>query len=380
MAELWLLSLHLQMPISVDFMMIAMIAIIAVQPSPVGGLESCGCPGWQFPDGAFMSPLTTLSQEYRVDNYVAYTGDCEWCQSEESISLSNHRYLELGTLTYGDTDVTFTIWVFADSNQQHGRIFDFGSGAGTDNDILKFAPFSRTMEFYSVLGSVYLSDIEEIPLNTWVHLAVTIEGSTATLYRDGVARASGALLSRAAFSASRAYCKIGWNNYGDTGGQFWLGRLADFRMYKRALSATEVAKLRFGLFADDSSLFGFFRCYEYTHSCPKEDQCGCPGWQIPASALQGNASVASVADCTGCQSEEGVLLTGVADSFVDLGALTYDDASVTYAAWIYPDGVVDMSTVLDFGSGEASNNQVQLSPAQACIIRIIVGHLLPNDA
>lgn len=83
---------------------------------------------------------------------------------------------------------------------------------------------------------------DQLAADTWTHVAVTLSGTTATLYIDGIARATASDVDIAPFQFGRTT-----NN--------WLGRsqfaadpylaasLQDFRIYSRALSATEVLGL-----------------------------------------------------------------------------------------------------------------------------------------
>eukprot|EP00961_Rhodomonas_salina_P278374 3761387-Rhodomonas_salina.1 len=79
--------------------------------------------------------------------------------------------------------------------------------------------------------------------------------------------------------------------------------------------------------------------------------CGCPGWNIPQSALVGAAIKEPVADseCPGCQMPEAISLSG--GGYVNLGSLTYDDEGLTYAFWLYASGQSPDTPVFDFGTG-----------------------------
>jgi hypothetical protein len=73
-----------------------------------------------------------------------------------------------------------------------------------------------------------------LPANTWTHLAVTYDGSTLTLYRNGVAvvtsNFSGAL------SPSTGTLQIGASQYGE----YFQGLIDEVRIYNRALSVAEI--------------------------------------------------------------------------------------------------------------------------------------------
>jgi concanavalin A-like lectin/glucanase superfamily protein/lysyl oxidase/Calx-beta domain-containing protein len=78
-----------------------------------------------------------------------------------------------------------------------------------------------------------------LPVNTWTHLALTYNGSTLTLYRNGAVvatqSASGSMLK------SGLPLRIG----GDTVyGEFMQGRIDEVRIYNRALSASEINTIK----------------------------------------------------------------------------------------------------------------------------------------
>ena len=75
-----------------------------------------------------------------------------------------------------------------------------------------------------------------LPLGTWTHLAVTYDGTTQRLYVNGVQVASRAQTGSAAATANPL--RIGGNS---PWGEFFSGLIDEVRIYKRALSAAEIA-------------------------------------------------------------------------------------------------------------------------------------------
>jgi hypothetical protein len=73
-----------------------------------------------------------------------------------------------------------------------------------------------------------------LPTNTWTHLTVTYNGSTLTLYRNGVAVAtSNVSVTR---SSATGTLQIGASQYGE----YFNGFIDEVRIYNRALSGTEI--------------------------------------------------------------------------------------------------------------------------------------------
>ena len=73
-----------------------------------------------------------------------------------------------------------------------------------------------------------------LPINTWTHLAVTYNGSTLTLYRNGVAVATSNVSGT--LSPTTGTLQIGASQFGE----YFKGLIDEVRIYNRALSATEI--------------------------------------------------------------------------------------------------------------------------------------------
>ena len=149
------------------------------------------------------------------------------------------------------SDFTIAAWVFWNGSQFWARIFDLGGGIGrylmltpcadrrTNNAAVRFSITVNGFGDQTIDGSA------ELPSKRWVHVAVTLSGSTATLYVDGSPVGSNAHMFLAPF-------RLG----GTT--QNWLGKsqyiadptfnglIDDFRLYRGALSAAQIVSLMNG--------------------------------------------------------------------------------------------------------------------------------------
>ena len=76
-----------------------------------------------------------------------------------------------------------------------------------------------------------------LPINTWTHLAVTYNGSTLTLYRNGVAVATSNVSGT--LSPTTGTLQIGASQFGE----YFKGLIDEVRIYNRALSDTEIQAL-----------------------------------------------------------------------------------------------------------------------------------------
>ncbi len=93
-----------------------------------------------------------------------------------------------------------------------------------------------------LIGGGYADDLD-VPNfwdNQWHFIALTYDGTTANLYADGTLRASSAKTWNLVPSA----CYIG--EQVNNAAEFWNGSIDDVRIYKRALTAAEIAHLAAG--------------------------------------------------------------------------------------------------------------------------------------
>jgi hypothetical protein len=168
----------------------------------------------------------------RSGNAVALDG------SSGYVSLPDTLGADLG-------DFSIAAWAYWNGGSPNQRVFDFGTS--TDHymfltprhgsGVVRFA-----MSLTSYRAEQAISGSAALPVRKWSHVAVTLSGTTATLYIDGVAVGTNTTMIFAPF-------RLG------SPGNNWLGRsqvaadpyfnglLDEFRLYRGALSAAQVAAL-----------------------------------------------------------------------------------------------------------------------------------------
>ncbi len=89
----------------------------------------------------------------------------------------------------------------------------------------------------------YLDSTSTVPVNVWTHVAATYNGSRLVIYIDGVA--AGSLNVTGTTCSNDEPLAVGAKNAPAKGilEAFWDGRLDDVRIYKKALTATRIARL-----------------------------------------------------------------------------------------------------------------------------------------
>ncbi len=86
------------------------------------------------------------------------------------------------------------------------------------------------------------------PINTWVHLAATYDGSTVRFYVDGQEVMNQPLTGRFVMDTTPVILGGNGNGAGDANvTERFSGRVDEIMLYRRALSATEIAQLHDGV-------------------------------------------------------------------------------------------------------------------------------------
>ncbi len=139
-------------------------------------------------------------------------------------------------------DFTISAWVKMDALANWMRIFDFGTGTS------KYLFFSvQTGTAGSIRYAIKNGSSEQgitynfaTPLNTWTHFAVTQSGNTCSIYINGalVATTTSITIKPSAIgSTNQNYLgKSQWND------PMFKGAIDEFKIYSRALSASEIAE------------------------------------------------------------------------------------------------------------------------------------------
>src|SRR5262245_26566219 len=147
----------------------------------------------------------------------------------------------------GLSDFTASAWVNPASNDTWARVFDFGTGT-TVNMFMTINGGGAGLRFAITTGGggaeQQLTGGGQLPLNTWSHVAVTLSGTTGTLYLNGnpVATNPNMTLHPSSLGSTNQNW-IGRSQYPDP---FLNSIVDDFNIYDRALSAAEVANLATG--------------------------------------------------------------------------------------------------------------------------------------
>lgn len=150
-------------------------------------------------------------------------------------------YLILPATMGQDADFTFAAWVNWDGGAQWQRIFDFGNDTnqylfltpGSGNNTLRFAIKNGGSE-------QIVETATQLAAGTWVHVAVTLNGNTGTLYVNGTPAATSNSITINPSDFQPAVNYIGKSQWPDP---LFDGMLDDVFVAGRALSGAQISEL-----------------------------------------------------------------------------------------------------------------------------------------
>jgi hypothetical protein len=168
-------------------------------------------------------------------------------KSGNAVSLNGtNQYVALPSgVVASSSTATVTAWIYLNTVSNWMRILDYGSGTSSymfltpkngANGKIRFAIKVNNSSEQIIDGQAAL------PTGGWHHVAVTLNGATGTLYVDGAQVGQNtAMTLKPSDMGSTTQNWIGRSQF--SADPYLNGRVDDFRIYNKALSASEVAAL-----------------------------------------------------------------------------------------------------------------------------------------
>jgi len=163
-----------------------------------------------------------------------------------TLTFTSSQYASLPAGIVGTlSDFTIVVWVRLNSTADWARIFDFGSGTTANMFLTPQSGGSGPMRFAITTGGSgaeqHIDSSSTLSTGVRHQVAVTLSGSTGVMYLDGspVGTNSSMTLNPMMMGIT-ANNYLGKSQYSDP---YLNGSLDEFRIYKRALTAAEVAQV-----------------------------------------------------------------------------------------------------------------------------------------
>ncbi len=150
------------------------------------------------------------------------------------------NFVTLPTTVSNYTNVTYFVRFQWNGNNDWQRVFDFGNGTNQGLFLTPRANGSGMRFRIYNNGTQQDLDTTEPGNGQWVNVAVTIIGNTGRLYVNGALAATNAGMTLHPTSFNPVNNYLGKSQYPDP---LFNGKIDDFRIYNRGLTAFEIARL-----------------------------------------------------------------------------------------------------------------------------------------
>lgn len=228
---------------------------------------------------------------------------------------------------------TFAAWVKWNGGADWQRIFDFGSNT-TKYLFLTPRAFGGGMRFGIKNGGSeqQINAPAALPTNSWVHVAVTLDGQRGILYQNGLPIATNASLTIRPWQLLTRSNYVGESQFPTD--PLFDGRIDSFRIFGRALSAAEIKNLAWAHPA---------LAHRYSFTSNAWDSIGMAHGTLKGSAVVTNGAL---------------ILTGASGGYVDLpGGLVSGSSAVSIEFWASFGVNGNWARVFDFGNISGANGQ-----------------------
>ncbi|MFI6333695.1 beta-L-arabinofuranosidase domain-containing protein [Streptomyces sp. NPDC050535] len=265
----------------------------------------------------------------------------------------SHQYVDLPAGVLGGASaITLSAWVKPTHDADWTRVFDFGND--TTRYMYLAARNATGVPRFAITtsgpgGEQGLNGTAALPLNQWSHLAVTLTGSTGTLYVNGaaVARSTALTLTPAALG-TLANNWLGRSNF--AGDPVFAGVYDEFNAWSRALSSAEITALQSVSAANSSSGRGNLASYAFDETTGGSFADG-----------SGRGLTATLRRTWGAPSHPGFLAAYPETQFIALESMTSGDYTRVWAPYYTAHKIlrglldaylhVDDARALDLASG-----------------------------
>jgi large repetitive protein len=237
---------------------------VAVDPYPCAdaAVSSCG-PGllndligyWRLNDGSGSATARDWSSWENNGTLVNLDPATAWATGGPegvALSLQGKGHVDVADSSSIDSitnQVTVAAWIYLDQvNSDFATAISrqIGTGFGQQYHLSINATQQAAFYLTSPTELAYLTSPSTMPLQTWIHLAGTWDGSEARLYVNGAEVATAQVGGPLGAETNPVILGGNGNGGGKTVSELVPGRLDDIMLYRRTLAADEIARLASG--------------------------------------------------------------------------------------------------------------------------------------
>jgi arabinan endo-1,5-alpha-L-arabinosidase len=238
---------------------------------------------------------------------------------------------------------TVSAWVKWNGEVAWQRIFDFGNDT---SDYFFLTPLSASGNMRCAInvggaGEQQLNAPSALPMNSWHHVAVTLDGTTSTgiLYLDGQPVATNTSVTYRPWETTPHTNNIGKSQF--PADPYFSGEISSFRIFGRALSAGEISNIY-----SANPLLAHRYSFNTNGASPVWDSFG-----MAHGRLMGNAVVTNNA----------LQLTGATGGYANLpNSLVSGCSAVTLECWATPGVNGNWARIFDAGGISSGNGYNEL--------------------
>ena len=242
--------------------------LVAVDPYPCSVSDASGCvPSllddligfWRLDDAPGSTTARDGSEWHNDGTLVGIDPASAWVAGGAqggALSVEDSGYVSVprsASIDSISTQVTVAAWIYLDGavttyatamSRQIGTSFEqhYHLSVNSQNQAILFITTPAS-------GQVVMGGPMNFPQQTWVHLAGTYDGSRARLYVDGVEVINMPVSGAFASETDPLILSGNGNGSAQTVTELVPGRLDEVVLYRRALGATEIARLKNGALA-----------------------------------------------------------------------------------------------------------------------------------
>lgn len=180
------------------------------------------------------------------------TAHCSSCPvlSGGAYQFSGSQYVEIDPEARFQTTAGFTVAIWAKPSSMGlfqvmaSKLYGTGVANSWHLSLRQATGCADRFYYETTTGSSYptITSADAVSIDRWWHVAATWDGSTKRLYLDGALVQSGS--GTTLMDSGPIYIGSDWDSGAPT--HLFHGALRDFRLYDRALGATEIAQLSAG--------------------------------------------------------------------------------------------------------------------------------------